>query len=363
VRVFISSVRRGLEDERDALPGLIRAVGDEPRRFEDYTAQSVPSREACLRGVEDAEAYVLLLGEYYGDKMPDTGTSPTEEEWTVARRRGIPILAFRKREVAPDADQAVFIRRIEDYAIGVFRGAFSSTAELLTSVAAALRDVTTAPPSLVWRPLTHAVAVQWQAFGRSVQSYAAVLELHVIPTSGSPLRATTLAALPTRLGRVGRDHGLFGEDRGLDLVHSEAGATATTRADRQAPMAGLRVGTTGAVTIWSQLPSDALGVLLDAIDLDERIATGLRIGEELMPSFGDATFAVGLFGLGLVGEGAIADLGHRTTATMAGFPSGAESVQVEPRDAVPAATLGRAAEEIARELVTRLLLRFREVTR
>jgi hypothetical protein len=128
-------------------------------------------------------------------------------------------------------------------------------------------------------------------------------------------------------------------------------------------MAGLGVGTTGGVAIWSQLPSDALGVLLDPLDLGERIATGLRIGEELMPSFGDATFAVGLFGLGLVGEGSIADLGRRTTATMAGFPRGPESVQVEPRDAVPAATLGRAAEEIARELATRLLLRFREVTR
>ena len=141
MRVFISSVRRGLEEERDALPPLIRAIGHEPRRFEDYTAQPVPSREACLRGVEEADAYVLLLGEHYGDKMPDTGSSPTEEEWTVARRRGIPILAFRKRDVALDADQAAFIKRVEDYAAGVFREAFSTTAELLTSVVAALRDL------------------------------------------------------------------------------------------------------------------------------------------------------------------------------------------------------------------------------
>lgn len=237
MRVFISSVRRGLEEERDALPGLISAIGHEPRRFEDYTAQSMPSREACLRGVEGADAYVLLLGEHYGDRMAGTGTSPTEEEWTVARRRGIPILAFRKRDVAPDPDQAAFIMRIEDYAAGVFRGTFSTTAQLLTLVAAALREAATAPAALVWRPLTHAVAVPWQAFGRAFPSYGAILEVHLIPTAGSLLPATTLAALPNRLSRAGRDHGLFGEDRALDLVHSETGATATTRADRQAPMA------------------------------------------------------------------------------------------------------------------------------
>lgn len=361
MRVFISSVRRGLEEERDALPALIRAIGHEPRRFEDYTAQPVPSREACLRAVEEAEGYVLLLGEHYGDKMLDTGSSPTEEEWTVARRRGIPILAFRKRGVAPDADQAVFIKRIEDYAAGVFRGAFSTTAELLTSVAAALRDLTAEPAALVWRPLTHAIAVQWQAFGRSVPSYAAVLELHLIPTASSLLSATTLAALPGRLSRVGRDHRLFGEDRGLDLVHSEAGAVVAARPDRNAPTAGLRVTATGGVTIWSQLPSDALGVLLDADDLRERIATGLRIGAELLPNSGHVAPAVGLFGLGLVSEGSVADLGRRTTATIAGLLHGAGSAQVEPRDEVPAAALGRAADEIARELAVRLLLRYREV--
>ncbi|MDP9225118.1 MAG: hypothetical protein M3P18_14985 [Actinomycetota bacterium] len=39
MKVFISSVRRGLEAERDALPGLLAALGHEPKRFEDYSAQ------------------------------------------------------------------------------------------------------------------------------------------------------------------------------------------------------------------------------------------------------------------------------------------------------------------------------------
>ena len=35
--VFLSSVRRGLEQERDNLPALIQAIGHECKRFEDYT--------------------------------------------------------------------------------------------------------------------------------------------------------------------------------------------------------------------------------------------------------------------------------------------------------------------------------------
>lgn len=115
------------------------------------------------------------------------------------------------------------------------------------------------------------------------------------------------------------------------------------------------------MTVWSQLPSDSLGALLDVRDLGERTAMGLRIGAELLPSSGDVALAVGLFGRGLLSEGSVADLGRRTTATISGFLHGAESAQVEPRDAVPGAALGRAADEIARELATRLLLRFREV--
>ncbi len=37
------------------MPGLIQALGHEPRRFEDFTAQSAPSRQACLDGIEAAD--------------------------------------------------------------------------------------------------------------------------------------------------------------------------------------------------------------------------------------------------------------------------------------------------------------------
>src|SRR5688572_23183686 len=76
MRVFISSVRRGLESERDALPGLLIATGFEPARFEDFGALPTPSREACVRGVQASDVYLLLLGPAYGDPLPETGQSP-----------------------------------------------------------------------------------------------------------------------------------------------------------------------------------------------------------------------------------------------------------------------------------------------
>src|SRR5580700_1005949 len=115
VIVFISSVRRGLEDERDYLPALLKASGHEPRRFEDFSAQPVPSRDACLAGVEAAEVYLLLLGRHYGEPLPDTGKAPTEEEFTIAKHRGMPILVFRKVGDSVDELQQDFITRVGDY--------------------------------------------------------------------------------------------------------------------------------------------------------------------------------------------------------------------------------------------------------
>lgn len=87
---MISSVRRGLEAERDALPGLITALGHKPIRFEDLGAQPVPSREACLQAVNEADPYLLLLGPHYGHIFTDTGQSATHDEFIAAQAKGIP---------------------------------------------------------------------------------------------------------------------------------------------------------------------------------------------------------------------------------------------------------------------------------
>src|SRR4051794_30900636 len=60
VKVFISSVTYLLKDERENLPPLLRLIGHDALRFEDFVAPDASSRVACLRGVDAADAFVLL---------------------------------------------------------------------------------------------------------------------------------------------------------------------------------------------------------------------------------------------------------------------------------------------------------------
>ena len=162
MKVFISSVRRGLEEERDALPALIMALGFEALRFEDFSAQPWSSREACVGAVGKADVYVLLIGPTRGERMPDTGLSPTHEEYNAARAKGIPVLVFRKEGVALDDDQAEFVAQVEAYPTGHFRLTFSSTPDLLTKVTAALRNLPEPGQSSDWSPLSAPVSIEWR---------------------------------------------------------------------------------------------------------------------------------------------------------------------------------------------------------
>jgi len=153
MKVFISSVRRGLEAERDALPGLVMALGHQPRRCEDFGAKAMPSREACLRGVDDSDAYLLLLGPYYGHVFPETGQSATHDEWVAAVARGLPRLVFRKKSVEFEPEQELFARVVGDYGHGAFYAEFTDVADLQTKVVQALRSLESQPPALTFSPL------------------------------------------------------------------------------------------------------------------------------------------------------------------------------------------------------------------
>lgn len=196
MRVFISSVRQGLEEERDALPGIIAATGHQPVRFEDYTAQSVPSRQACLEGVRSADVYLLLLGPRYGHRFEDTGQSPTHDEWVTARAMGISQLVFRKVGVDFETAQLDFARVVGDYAAGVFYAEFSSTHELLTKVTSSLRELERTAPPLSFSPLTAPLPVLWRGdfpenSHNSAYSERATLEVHVLPIGPRGARCGT----------------------------------------------------------------------------------------------------------------------------------------------------------------------------
>jgi Domain of unknown function (DUF4062) len=362
--VFLSSVRGGLEQERDNLPALIGAIGHECKRFEDYTAQPVPSREACLRGVDQADVYLLLLGARYGEPVFDSGLAPTEEEFTRARQRGIPMLVFAKQGIQVEPRQQAFIDRVQEYTGGRFRAGFTSAVDLQPKVAAALAELAAQQAPLVFTPLpaTADVAVPWvydpAARTGAFTSHNAILECHAIPLTAPRLPAASLDTLADRLAELGRLHRLFRTEQALQATSDPEGV-AVSSSNRQQPRAGLAVRGSRTVSVWAELERDMLGHIVEASDLAERLAGMLRLAAEVLPADSDVALAAGLGPTDQIVEGRVSDLGRRNQATFgSSFGRQATAARAEPEDAVPAATLRSASEEIGRELAARLLRQF-----
>jgi Domain of unknown function (DUF4062) len=372
VIVFISSVRRGLEDERDYLPALLKASGHQPRRFEDFSAQPVPSRDACLAGVEAAEVYLLLLGQHYGEPLPDTGKAPTEEEFTVAKRRGMTVLVFRKTGDTADERQRDFIARVGEYQRGRFWKEFRDNGDLAVAVLDALREVAEEAAPLRWEPAVPEPVVRWLTDRPSLAGRAAVyipvLEAHLAAVTDRPvLPVSALEPLASRLGRAGRDAGLFTEAASVDLGSDTGSAWAKSCADstrrawdqvsRGGP-SGVAVDRDGSVIAWKPLARDTLGALVSQPYLAAELEPLLRLGYEVLPS-GVTEFApaAGLDPITQVMEGDPADVGRRHSSGMRMSTSGPVRTSADAK--VAAAALNAAIPEIARELAARILAELR----
>ena len=367
MKVFISSVRRGLETERDSLPGLIRALGHEVLRFEDFSAQPVPSREACLRGVEAADAYLLLLGPFYGDPLPETGKSPTHEEYTVALTKGIPRLAFRKTDVDLEPAQAEFVAEIEAYSTGLFRASFANAVDLQAEVASALRNLPQSVGSIVWSPLPQPAPIEWRDSWSAPPlrplSLASEVEVHALPLSGSPLSARQLRETADDLAGRLRALGIVNPSAGIDLGSDADGAwAASVDADprggwddvRREATLGVRISRLGQRSVWQRLPADRMGSLLDPDDLPARLGVLLRVlGNLTPPNDVPWALAVGIRPATTLAVGPIGSLGRRSSAQM--NVSGRGDPRVEPDEAVSVGALAEGADEACRVLAQGLL--------
>jgi hypothetical protein len=367
MRVFISSVRRGLAAERDYLPDLIRAIGHEPSRFEDFGARNATSRGECLEGVNQAEVYVLLLGPHYGDEMEDSGVSATAEEFNVAQQRGIPILVFKKAGVDHDPAQEDFIHRLGNYQQGRFWAEFADEKTLGVAVATALRNLSIPPAPLTYLPLSQPVQIVWRRDRDPLDDrslYAPVLEVHALPTATGSLRPVSqLADLAQRLAVRGREMGFFGQADALTIDHDSTTAWALRRTDRQGggrfndrqndPYAGLAVGRDGAAMIFQALPTDTMGALVDQADLEQRISVLLRILAPHLPATEHVALAAALDPLDRVSEGDPSLVGNRTSG-MAGH-SGGKAARAEPVDQVARPSLTEGLPAVAEELAVRVL--------
>jgi len=377
MRVFISSVRRGLESERDALPGLLIATGFEPARFEDFGALPTPSREACVRGVQASDVYLLLLGPAYGDPLPETGQCPTEDEWVAAVTAGMPKLVFRKAgiEAITEPEQATFIKKVGDYASGVFYATFSDTTDLQTKVVDALRRLAAAPSPLTYEPLpndppTFIWRNEWQAHqgawtGRG--SDGGMVELHIVPLDVGSRPGRVMRAMNDTMVTRLREFGALSAHEG---VESRASNTEAVVELPPSPRDGSGIGTThpaqlrgvrlvaaGQLSLWWTLPGDSMAAILDPDELVATTASHLRLAGALGVLDADRyAIAIGLSGGSMISEGKVTGVARSSVSYSVNSD---KPVQVLPDETVSAAAFDRGADDVAYNLAEALVQGFR----
>lgn len=356
--VMISSVRRGgLGPVRDAVRPLIDALGYRPIRFEDQTAQPVPSRAVCVEMVKQSDIYLLLLGAEYGDPVPDSGRAPTAEEWAIARYEGKPAVVFVQENIEPELLQKEFIREVESYSSGVFRGTFSDTADLLGKLKEALATAAATIQPMRPRRLGNPIAVPWLKDDLGLgHRIGVMLETHVLPVGDTdPIRASSFGEVSRRLARGGRDQGLFSETDPVVFETDELGVAAQIDLGDRRAQAGVRVTTGRVLTIWEELPREILGTVYDEAQVSNRLSRDVRLAAALGLLLSDeVAIAIGLDRADLLG--AVTGPNSMTFPFMA---SGRGPVRLDPTEAYDSDGLARIAPELGVEIAARLTLRLR----
>ncbi len=307
--------------------------------------------------VESSDIYLLILGEEYWDPMPGTDLVPTEEEWTVARNLGRPIVVFEKAGITPGARQEGFIKKAKDYETGAWRHTFTDTADLLSKLQGALAVATEALRPAGSIALAGPISVPWRESGRGV-SAGTILETHVVPVEATrPIPAASLDDLRRTIVRTGEDHALFLLGQAIEFDVQETAVEARGQADGRRPEAGVRIERGRTVSVWESLPtSRMIGTVLDEAQFGRCVARDIRLAAGLgVLDTPTAAVAIGFNDVSMLGVPN--DFGGGMTLPF-GF-SGGKPAQLEPTDAWPMRSLAVGAEEIGRELVAQLMLRLK----
>lgn len=139
MKVFISSVISGMEEFREAAARAARALGHDVIQAEDFGARPDSPQTACLAGVREAEAVVLLMGARYGAPQ-SSGLSATHEEYREARER-CPVLVMVHEGAEYETGQAAFLREVQDWAQGHYTKNFADATQLQDVVTRALHEL------------------------------------------------------------------------------------------------------------------------------------------------------------------------------------------------------------------------------
>ncbi|MFF3675693.1 DUF4062 domain-containing protein [Streptomyces sp. NPDC002120] len=368
MKIFISSARKGLEAERDALDGLIRALGHTPVRFEDFSAQTTPSREACLRALASADVCLFLLGPFYGHVFPETGQSATHDEWVAAQAAGMPRIVYRKQDVVFEPDQHKFVRVVEAYATGVFRDSFHTPTDLMTKVVGKVKELESAASPLAFAKLVQQPAIHWASdstASQTVSNHGSVLELQVVPLDFPGYSARELDQLGASLMERIRATRTIGSEVALNPIRFDGYVAVGIPTSRPRPwgtpqrgeLVECRLYKTGQLSTQATLPRDSLGAILDPDVLPQQIADLLRFSGALNIVQADRiVVAAGVSTEALMSVDTFDPRKSRQSAQPMGFGRSRRPLRTEPDESVTLAALGAGAAEVAPHLAQALIL-------
>jgi hypothetical protein len=140
MKIFISSVIRGLAPYRDAAARAAKTLGHAVKRSEDFAASPDSPQRLCLAGVREADVTILILGQVYGDQQGPEQLSATHQEYREARDRG-DVLVFIQDSVTREPLQEAFVREVQSWFGGQYTANFSTPDELHDGVIRALHEL------------------------------------------------------------------------------------------------------------------------------------------------------------------------------------------------------------------------------
>lgn len=248
MRIFISSLISGFEQQRAAVRRAVTTLRHDPVMAEEFGAQPNSPQVACLRGLRESDMVVLVLGEGYGFVPPGSALSATHQEYREARETK-PVLAFLQEGIEPGPEQAAFIAEVQAWEGGLFRGTFRHPEDLQDGVTRALHDVTlaNATGTVDEREMMARAIAMFVPESRN-QVTPAMLELVVV--GGPSQRILRPAEMETpQLAEHLEQAALYGDsrlfDRSLGIVGGLDGSDLVLRQERGASIRLTEQGSVG----------------------------------------------------------------------------------------------------------------------
>lgn len=375
MKVFISSLISGMEQERAAAKRAIEALRHEAVMAEDFGARASSPQVACLTGLRQADLVVLILGARYGAKQ-GSGLSATHEEYREARGNK-PVLTF-VQEGEAEVDQAAFIDEAGSWESGLFRASFSTPDELRDLVTRALHDYAVAHASAPLDPSALAGRAR-ELLPDSGRDRSTGIALHVAIAVGPETTILRPAELEApSIAEAMEQRALFGNaalfDRRVGTESRlQSGSLAIFQERSYNARSEIRLWGTGDLRLLLPIREEERGGMGLPVVIEETVAS------RLAGAIGYAAWLLGhvdpterlthvALAVALVGEGA---LGWRTRSEHAASPSSGsfdafgrehereEPVMLSPPHRVSAA-LSMDANRIVEDLVVLLRRRWKE---